>query len=348
MLKEDESHQHDGRRDHSLNNVFNTILLLGGTGSLGHALTSFLLATTDATIRIFSRDELKQSLMHETFALHDEKMRYFLGDIRDLARLNLACSGVDLVVHAAALKRIEKGEVDPCEFIATNVHGTANVISACRTMGVKRAVFIGSDKQVDPVNVYGATKLLAERLWTQSNGYSPYGTEYINVRYGNVGASRGSVIPLWQSQRAAGHPMTITDTRMTRFHLDLDAAVQLVWFAACHGPRGAVLVPHIPAFHIMDLLHAVCGQGRNQDVKVIGIRPGEKLHESLMSDEEASRALWHAPYYAIPPLAASWETDRRWQTWEPAGLVPPYRSDVWKDRLSCAQLTEMIAKVEQA
>lgn len=332
--------------------AFHTVCITGGTGSFGQALTRFLLAHTTATIRIYSRDELKQAQMRVTFG--DDRVRYFLGDVRDLARLHTALVGVQCVWHAAALKRIDAGEYSPEEFVKTNIDGTMNVISACRTMGVARAIFVSTDKCVSPVNLYGSTKMVAERLWVCANAYTPKGTHYSAIRYGNVGSSRGSVVPLWQQCLTQGKSLPLTHRAMTRFHLSLTDAVQLAWFAANHAPRGALLVPHLPAYSILDLASAVAqesGLPGAVPLDEIGKRPGEKLHESLMTEDEAGRTVQYATagntpiYYCIPPLAPSWSMEplKHWGAegtcrWTPAPLTVPYSSDNWPWRLSVKDL----------
>ncbi len=330
---------------------FATCLITGGTGSLGHALTRFLLDHTLYTIRIYSRDELKQAVMRQTFG--EERVRYLLGDVRDQARLNTAMIGVDLVVHAAALKHIDAGEYSPEEFVKTNIQGTANVISACRTMGVAKAALISTDKSCQPINLYGATKLVAERLWTRANSYSPQGTSYVAVRYGNVIGSRGSVLETWRQALHDGKPLGLTHPDMTRFHLSLPDAVAIAWFAAQYAPRGSMLVPHLPAYGVKALAQAVVAEAgvpwEQVEWRDIGIRPGEKLHESLMSDEERETVLTYTEdgctpkYYCIPPVAPSWKMPpvEEWGgagPWERWPLTQAYRSDVWPWRLTADHL----------
>jgi UDP-N-acetylglucosamine 4,6-dehydratase len=331
---------------------FPTILILGGTGSLGQALTRFLLDTTDATIRILSRGELLQAEMQQTFRNHP-RLRFFLGDIRDLSRLHLACHGADLVILAAALKHIDRSEYDPLEFIETNVNGTKQVAQACRTMNVRRAVFIGTDKAIHSENAYGMTKALAEKLWIRANGYTPHETEYVAVRYANVFGSRGSVKNIWHDALARGEQPGLTDVNMTRFHLTLEDAVQLVWFAAQYAPRGSILVPHVPAYRVVDLYEAVCG---DVPYRIIGTRPGEKLHEELATEGEMARAwlLYNAttkadPYFCLPPVAPSWAFPRQGdfplpEHWNTGILTtrPLYRSDYWSYRLSAEDLRERL------
>lgn len=329
-----------------------TVLITGGTGSLGQAMARFLLEHTDATIRIYSRDEYKQSEMCKQFG--EERMRYFLGDVRDLSRLHVACIGVDLAIHAAALKKIEAGEYNIEEFVKTNVYGTQNVIAACRTMGIKQAIFVSTDKAVHAINGYGFSKGIAERLWVRANTYTPTETCYAAVRYGNVHCSRGSVVPFWQQQRITGQSLTLTSPLMTRFWMSIEEAVRLVWFAANYAPRGSILVPHLPAYYVVDLLQAVWGDGM-PDFVIGGLRPGEKLAEQLLNDAESATTLLygaapgHLDYYCIPPVDPSWPmapwqdwpTPQRGQ-WEPFPVEEVYTSDRWPWRLSVDELRERL------
>lgn len=328
--------------------AFSTILLAGGTGTLGHALTRFLLDTTEATIRILSRGELLQKQMADTFA-HHERLRFFLGDVRDQARLNVACAGADLVIHAAALKHIDKGEHDPEEFIKTNVQGTMNVMAACRTMGVQKAVLISTDKACAPVNTYGATKMLAERLWIQGNAYSPQGTVFSAVRYANVAASRGSVLEVWQRCREHQQVLPVTSLHMSRFWLSVHEAVMAAWYTTLHAPRGCLFIPRLPAFDVMDLLLAAHAEAA---YIVTGTRPGEKMAEVLMNEEEHARAYQICddagkPFgYLIEPLVHSWPYERmQVQDMAVTGLKEPYHSGTWSWRLSVADLRERMAQL---
>ena len=341
---------------------FRTIAIIGGTGSFGQAMTAFLLAKTDAVIRIVSRDELKQAQMRAEYG--DDRVRYLLGDVRDLSRMQTALHGTDLVFHAAALKHVDKGEYDGSEFVKTNITGTENVAVACRLEGVKKAVFLSTDKSVSPVNTYGATKMVAERLWIRANGYAPHGTQYVAVRYGNVSGSRGSVIPVWQQQLATQQAITLTDMRMSRFWISLRDAVRLAWFAARYGPRGYVLIPHLAAYRVIDLASAVVRQTAPVDAafRFIGKRPGEKYAEELMTAYEITESLVYRRhgqplYYAIPPLMPSWptqpqehwETEEAFDAWqwysteEERGKREEYRSDTWGWQLSVEDLRALIA-----
>lgn len=320
-------------------------------------MTRFLLEHTQATIRAFSRDENKQFHMRQRFG--DERVRYLLGDVRERHRLETAFCGADLAFHAAALKHVPAGQYNPTEFKRTNIDGTENVLSACQAMGVKTAVFISSDKAVASVNLYGHSKAMAEQIWTQGNAYAPHGTSFITIRYGNVRNSRGSVLEIWRAQLAAGEAPTITSPDMSRFDLSIDEAVRLAWFATQHVPRGCIVVPHLPAYNVLDLLEAVCGDDA-KPFRLTGLRPGEKRAELLATDEEMERAyayMYTTPIrphsYVIPPIAPSWPfpMPAAWHAWLPASLFVaainpshvPYRSDVWPDRLTVADLRRRLA-----
>lgn len=255
-----------------------TILITGGTGSLGKKLVETLFDKFIAKkVIVYSRDEFKQSEMRKQFP--DPKydnLRFLIGDVRDLERLELAMAGVDVVIHAAALKQVPTLEYNPMEAIKTNILGTQNVILACMQTGVQKAIFISTDKAVNPINLYGATKLAAEKLWNAANSYAI--TKFSSVRYGNVIGSRGSVIPFFQSLE--GDTTPVTDPNMTRFWITLEQAVNLI-LVAYSEPYTTTFVPHIKSM-TMDAL-ARCFKDK---VEVIGIRPGEKIHESLISEGE--------------------------------------------------------------
>ncbi len=252
-----------------------TILITGGTGSLGKKLTERILKCKPKKLIIFSRDEFKQSEMMKDFS----EPRYFLGDVRDLSRLNQALAGVDYVVHAAALKQVPALEYNPEEAIKTNVQGSMNVISACNDNGIKQCVFVSTDKAVNPVNLYGATKLCAEKLFLAANAYNK--TKFVCVRYGNVIGSRGSVIPIFQKLIATGKKVPITSPDMTRFWLTLDEAVNLVMLGL-EVQQGCILVPRAMAMKITDVARALMP---DCEFEIIGVRPGEKIHESLVSND---------------------------------------------------------------
>lgn len=261
------------------------MVITGGTGSLGHALSRSLLAEPIHALRILSRDELKQSEMEKRFS--DPRIRFLLGDVRDRDRLRRAFEGANVVIHAAALKRVDKGEYDPSEFVKTNIGGAVNVAEAALDAGVGRVVFVSTDKASAPLTLYGATKLTAERLLCAYNASGGGRTAFVGVRYGNVAGSRGSLIPALIEQRKTG-VVTLTDPRMTRFWMTLGDAVRIVRRAATDGGPGEVLIPVLPSVRIPDLIEAVAPGVR---VQTIGIRGSEKIHESLISADEMPRAV---------------------------------------------------------
>ena len=300
-----------------------SVLITGGTGSLGKSLLKFLLMETKVRrIAIFSRDELKQHHLRIEFQ-DDPRLRWFLGDVRDLDRLKRAFHGVDFVIHAAALKQVDTGEYNPMEFIKTNVLGSQNVIDASIDAGVKRVVALSTDKASSPINLYGATKLTADKLFVAANNYSfTYGTTFSVVRYGNVMGSRGSVIPFFQEIAAQGKPLPITDLRMTRFWISIDSAVKFVIDSLQMMTGGELYVPKIPSMKIIDLAHAVA-----PDTKLveIGMRPGEKLHEEMISADDSRRTIILENRYVVTPVVAEWGYE------PPRGATIPegqaYRSD---------------------
>ncbi|MBU6359475.1 MAG: UDP-N-acetylglucosamine 4,6-dehydratase (inverting) [Chloroflexi bacterium] len=280
-----------------------TILVTGGTGSFGKKFTKIMLEQYQPKkLIIFSRDELKQHEMR--VAGYDApNLRYFIGDVRDADRLRRAMKGVDLVVHAAALKQVPACEYNPMEAIMTNVNGAKNVIDAAIDTGVNRVVALSTDKAVNPVNLYGATKLCAEKLFVQSNAYGGAdGTRFACVRYGNVVGSRGSVIPVFLDQRKNGK-ITITDPRMTRFWITLEQGVRLVIRAAETMLGGEVYIPKIPSMNIMDLAKAIAPEC---DIAYTGIRSGEKLHEQLISEDEARQTVELPDVYIVEPAHPWW------------------------------------------
>lgn len=283
-----------------------TVLITGGTGSLGKKLSEKLLREySPKKLIIFSRDELKQHEM-QVSGFDDPRLRYFIGDVRDVTRLRRAFAGVDIVIHAAALKQVPACEYNPIEAVLTNVDGARNVIDAAIDSGVKRVMALSTDKAVNPVNLYGATKMVAEKLFVQANAYSASGpTRFSSVRYGNVVASRGSVIPLFLEQRKSGK-VTITDSRMTRFWLTLDQAAQFVITCTERMHGGEVFVPKIPSMTIKNLAEAVAP---GCEIEIIGIRPGEKLHEVLISEDEARHTVELEDRFVIQPVHPWWSED---------------------------------------
>jgi UDP-N-acetylglucosamine 4,6-dehydratase len=290
------------RGDETLDWSGTSVLVTGGTGSFGNKLVEIMLSRyRPRRLVVFSRDELKQSEMIARF--NDPALRFFVGDVRDQARLERAMHGIDVVFHAAALKQIPSCEYNPFEAIQTNVIGAENVISAAIDAGVKRVVMISTDKAVNPINLYGATKLCAEKLFVQGNAYGyGRGTVFGVVRYGNVIGSRGSVIPIFASQRAQG-VVTVTDPGMTRFWIRLDQGVAFAIRCAEIMGGGEIFVPKIPSMRILDLAQVVAPGCK---VEFIGMRPGEKLHEVLIAEEESRQALEFEEMFVLEPIYPSW------------------------------------------
>jgi UDP-N-acetylglucosamine 4,6-dehydratase/UDP-glucose 4-epimerase len=268
------------------------ILITGGTGSLGQALTRRLLKTDVSAIRIFSRNENKQVMMESEF--HDKRLRFLIGDVRDKERLITALEDIDIVFHAAALKHVPVIEYNPFESIKTNVIGSQNVIDACLQQDVETAICIGTDKAVSPLNTYGATKLLMEKLFVTANNYlnrEKHRTKFLAVRYGNVVGSSGSVIPKFIEQIKAKKKLTITDPKMTRFSITMEQALDLIIDTAINGKESEIYVPKLKAYSIMDVKDTLFELLGNTGEEVVGIRAGEKLHEVLINRDEI-RASW--------------------------------------------------------
>jgi UDP-N-acetylglucosamine 4,6-dehydratase/5-epimerase len=281
-----------------------TVLITGGTGSFGMAFIDAVLQRDDPrSVRVFSRDELKQSEVQRRFA-DDDRLRFLIGDVRDLPRLVRACRGVDVIIHAAAMKQVPACEYNPFEAVQTNVIGAENVVTAAIENDVPLTLALSTDKAVNPVNLYGATKLAAEKIIVQGNAYaadSP--ARFAAVRYGNVVGSRGSVVPLFRAQAATGL-LTITDERMTRFWITLDQAVEFVLDSLDRTGGGEIFVPRIPSMRVTDLAEAMAPQAER---KTIGIRPGEKVHELLVTEDESRHSYETSHGYLILPEHASWE-----------------------------------------
>ena len=280
-----------------------TILVTGGTGSFGHAFLPMTLARHNPKkIIVFSRDEMKQWEMAKRFT-DDPRVRFFIGDVRDRDRLYRAMRGVDYVVHAAATKIVPTAEYNPFECIKTNVMGAMNLIDACVDSGVKRVVALSTDKASSPINLYGASKLASDKLFVASNSYGgEHGTRFSVVRYGNVMGSRGSVIPFFQSIREKG-VLPITDPRMTRFMISLDQGVDLVWHAFADMEGGEVYVKKIPSMNIVNIARVVAPEARHE---IVGIRPGEKLHEQMIGFEDAPHTYEYPEHFKILPAIHNW------------------------------------------
>ena len=288
------------------------ILITGGTGSLGQALTQRLLEKNVKTIRILSRNESKQIEMESKF--NDDRLRFLLGDIRDKERLVRATEDIDYVFHAAALKHVPKIEYNPFEAIKTNVIGSQNVIDACLQANVKKVICIGTDKAVSPLNTYGATKLLMEKLFVTANNYlnpQKHATKFIAVRYGNVLGSSGSVVPLFVEQIKNKKKITITDYQMTRFSITMDEALDFILKATEYGQGSEIFVPKIRAYTIFDIKKALTEILGNYDEEIVGVRPGEKMHETLINNEE---------------IRYSWEYNNLYMITNP--LYPMFHPDV--------------------
>jgi UDP-N-acetylglucosamine 4,6-dehydratase len=279
-------------------------LITGGTGSFGKAFLRHVLDELDPhRVVIFSRDELKQYEVRQMFG-DDPRLRWFIGDVRDRFRLTRAMHGIDYVVHAAALKQVDTAEYNPFEYVQTNIAGSQNVVEAAIDSGVKKVVALSTDKASSPINLYGATKLVADKLFVSANHYAAHHpTRFAVVRYGNVMGSRGSVVPLFRKLAAEGKSLPITDKRMTRFWITLEQAVKFVVdsFEIMNG--GELYVPRIPSMRILDLVEAVAP---NSPTYEIGIRPGEKLHEEMIASDDSRRTLRFQDRYVVQPTIATW------------------------------------------
>lgn len=321
-----------------------SVLITGGTGSFGQVFVKTILERYPHVKRVvvFSRDELKQYEMGQTFSTQKHRcMRYFIGDVRDAARVRRALEGIDVVVHAAALKQVPAAEYNPFECIKTNVLGAQNVIEAAMDQGVKRVVALSTDKAAAPINLYGATKLCSDKLFVAANNIKgPRDMRFSVVRYGNVMGSRGSVIPFFLSKRGTG-VLPITDPRMTRFNISLQDGVDMVLWAIQNALGGEILVPKIPSYRITDLATAIGPQCRQE---VVGLRPGEKIHEEMITSSDSPQTVDRGPYYAILPAGADYCVDE-YATMTGSARVPAgfsYESGSNPDFLSVDQLRDLI------
>jgi len=320
-----------------------TVLVTGGTGSFGRKFIEVMMNEYHPEkVIVYSRDELKQHEMR-TAGFEHPNLRYFIGDVRDLTRLRRAFNGVDVVVHAAALKQVPACEYNPMEAVKTNILGSSNVVDAALDAGVKKVLALSTDKAVNPVNLYGATKLAAEKLMIQSNAYAGGMTSRFScVRYGNVIGSRGSVVPLFLQQRGTGE-VTLTDDRMSRFWISLAQGVRFVVRCIEEMQGGEVFVPKIPSMKMTDLAQAIAPEAA---IRNIGIRPGEKLHEVLISEDEARTTIELDDMYVVQPPAALWFGYH----WSEQGKSLPdgfhYASNNNTDWLSVKEIQTMVAAIE--
>jgi UDP-N-acetylglucosamine 4,6-dehydratase len=324
-----------------------TVLVTGGTGSFGKKFIEVVLQKyRPKKLIIFSRDELKQYEMRQRFPeAEGSPVRYFIGDVRDRDRLYRAFDGVDVVIHAAALKQVPASEYNPLEAVKTNVLGAANVIDAAIDRNVKKVVALSTDKAANPINLYGATKLCSDKLFVAANNYSGYHrTRFSVVRYGNVVGSRGSVIPFFLKMKDTG-VIPITDPRMTRFWLTLSQGVEFVLGSLSRMHGGEIFVPKIPSMNILELAQAIAPDCKT---KVVGIRPGEKLHEVMIPEDDARHTVAYDQYFAILPAFSNWATEEYIS--RNGGKPCPdrfrYSSDSNDQWLSVEKLREMLGQAE--
>jgi UDP-N-acetylglucosamine 4,6-dehydratase len=320
-----------------------TVLITGGTGSFGRRFTETALKKYNPErLIVFSRDELKQSEMHAHFGETEyPNIRYFIGDVRDRDRLYRAFDGVDIVVHAAALKQVPAAEYNPIEAVKTNVLGAANVIDAAIDRGVEKVIALSTDKAASPISLYGATKLCSDKLFVAANSYSGrHRTRFSVVRYGNVVGSRGSVVPLFQLRMKTGK-LPITDPRMTRFWITLDRGVEFVLQCLGEMHGGEIFVPKIPSMKLIDLARVI---GPDCEMEIVGRRAGEKLHEVMVSEDDAQNTLEYDDFYAILPTVRHWNQDqiRDNNGGRPCPEGFRYSSDTNTRWLSVAELEQII------
>jgi UDP-N-acetylglucosamine 4,6-dehydratase/5-epimerase len=313
------------------------ILITGGTGSFGKAFVGHALTNLNPTrLVVLSRDELKQWEMNQLFD-HDERLRFFIGDVRDQARLERAFHGIDAVIHAAALKQIVTAEYNPSEYIHTNILGSENVINAAINTGVERVIGLSTDKASSPVNLYGATKLAADKLFSAANHYAAGGpTRFAVVRYGNVEGSRGSVVPYFKQLAPTG-TLPITDVRMTRFWITLEQATRFVQESFDWMVGGELFVPKIPSVRIVDIARAIAPAA---ELVEVGIRPGEKLHEEMVSEDDARRTVEMDRCYIILPVYSQWGAEFKDGNPVPEGFS--YRSHTNTEWLEGDGLKELV------
>lgn len=319
-----------------------TILVTGGTGSFGHHFVDYVLANYEPKkIIIYSRDEYKQFLMDNDYKEYRKILRFFIGDVRDEARLKMAMKGVDYVIHAAALKQVPACEYNPNEAIKTNVNGAMNVITASLDANVKKVVALSTDKAVNPINLYGGTKLVSDKLFTAANAYSGAdGTKFAVVRYGNVAGSRGSVIPFFQNIiDNGGDKLPITDYRMTRFWISLEEGVKLVIKALNEARGGETFISKIPSFKITDLAQAMLP---GCDMPEVGIREGEKLHEIMVTREDSMHTYEYDKHYIVYPNYNWWGEGDIIPGGKPVEMGFEYSSGTNKEWLSVEEIQKLL------
>ena len=321
------------------------VLVTGGTGSFGRKFIRYVLENYEPEkVIVYSRDEYKQYIMQQELGDFAPRLRFFIGDVRDKERLYRAFVGVDIVIHAAALKHVPLMEYNPIEAIKTNIHGAINVIDAALDRGVEKVIALSTDKAVNPVNLYGATKLVSDKLFVSANAYAGKGrTRFAVVRYGNVAGSRGSVIPFFMRLVKNGaKELPITDFRMTRFWITLDEGVRLVERTVREAKGGEIYVAKIPSFRVVDLARAICPDCR---LKEVGIREGEKLHEVMIAEEDARTTYEYEDHFIIYP-------QHRWWNWDvkPGGRKVPegfrYSSDKNDRWLGVEELRELLGRID--
>jgi len=324
-----------------------TILITGGTGSFGKKFTRKILNEYNPKkVIIYSRDEYKQYLMQKEFAEYKSKLRFFIGDVRDKDRLYRAFDGVDIVIHAAALKHVPLMEYNPIEAVKTNIGGAENIINAAIDKGIEKVIALSTDKAVNPVNLYGATKLVSDKLFVAANAYAgAKKTRFSVVRYGNVAGSRGSVIPFFfKLIKEGAKELPITDFRMTRFWITLDEGVELVFKAIKESKGGEIYVSKIPSFKITDLAKAICPECK---LKEIGIREGEKLHEVMITEEDSRTTYEYEDHYIIYPNFDWWNIKEHFK--DGGKKVKEgfrYSSDINDKWLSANQLKQLLNKID--
>lgn len=315
-----------------------SVLVTGGTGSFGKKFIKKILQEDVKKVIIFSRDELKQYEMAQEFK--DDRLRFFIGDVRDKDRLYRAFDGVDIVIHAAAMKHVEACEYNPFEAVKTNINGAQNIIEAAIDRGVEKVIALSTDKACSPINLYGATKLASDKLFVAANSYvGDKKTRFSVVRYGNVVGSRGSVVPFFQKVKETGI-IPITDERMTRFWITLEQGVQFVLDGLLNMNGGEIFVPKIPSMKVIDLANAIAPDCQ---IKIVGIRAGEKLHEAMITEDDARRTVEFKEYYVIQPEFPWWTNENN--QGQPLHDGFKYTSDLNEDWLTVEQLKELVEEM---